>query len=92
MVDRFTEHDREFKVWQEIQQRQFQRKFNQLVAAVGSFAKRYNEDKGTIWPQQEADKLRKAMRQLQSLEESLRDDRRAASAQRECDSTVAPVR
>jgi hypothetical protein len=38
--------EREVKAWQEIQQRQFQLKFNQLVAAVASFSKRYNEDKG----------------------------------------------
>ena len=92
LVDRGKQHEREVKAWQEIQQRQFKLKFNQLAAAVESFAKQYNENKGTIWPQREADKLRKAMRQLQSFEKSLRDDPRAASAPRECDSTVASPR
>ena len=54
---------------------------NQLVAAVDSFANEYNEGKGTIWPQREADKLRKAMRQLQSFEKALQDDTKAAAQQ-----------
>jgi hypothetical protein len=58
--------------------------FNQLVEAVNNFASRYNEGRGTVWPKREADKLRRAMHQVQQFEKLLRDDpappRLAASA------------
>ncbi len=65
---------------QQEQQRQFALKFNQLVDAVASFAKVYNQGKGSVWPQREADKLRKAIHQIEHLEKSLRDDPKAALA------------
>ena len=62
-------------------QRQFTAKFNQLVDAVADFSKRYNEGQGAVWPRQEADKLRKAILQLQKVEKSLREDPAEAPAQ-----------
>ena len=59
---------------QQQQQQQFALKFNQLVDAVANFAKVYNQGKGSVWPQREADKLRKAMRQIQQADKALRDD------------------
>jgi hypothetical protein len=55
-------------------QHRFTAKFNQLVDAVAGFSKRYNEGQGTVWPRQEAEKLRKAMLQLQQVEKSLRGE------------------
>jgi hypothetical protein len=57
-----------------LQQRQFALVFNQLVEAVNNFANRYNQGRGSVWPKREADKLRKAMRQIQQLEKWLRDE------------------
>jgi hypothetical protein len=74
LLDRVKQQDRERQARQEIQQRKFAAKFNQLVNAMAGFAKEYNQGKGSTWPRREADKLRKAMRQLQSLEKSLGDD------------------
>src|SRR4051812_3631934 len=55
---------------QRIQQREFADKFNQLIEAINGFANRYNEGKGNVWPRREADKLRKAWRQMEQLEKS----------------------
>ncbi len=74
---------------QQEQQRQFALRFNQLVDAVASFAKVYNEGKGTVWPQREAEKLRKAMHQIEQLEKSLRDDPKAALAPSEVEAEIA---
>ena len=73
-------------------QRQFTAKFNQLVDAVAGFSKRYNEGQGAVWPRQEADKLRKAMLQLQQVEKSLREDPSGAPAQPSRLSTADPGR
>jgi hypothetical protein len=83
LLDRVNQQDGEAQSRQRARRREFEASFNQLVAAIDSFANEYNESKGTIWPQREADKLRKAMRQLQSFEQALRDDSKAAPAQRE---------
>jgi len=80
VLERAKQQERDVRARRDVHQRQFEVKFNQLVDAVASFAKRYNEGKGTTWPQREADKLRKAMRQLQSIEKSLRDDPSAQPA------------
>ena len=68
------QREREMRAREELQQRQFAAMFNQLVEAVNNFANRYNAGRGTVWPKHEADKLRKAMHQIQQLEKSLRDD------------------
>jgi hypothetical protein len=68
------QREREMRAREGLQQRQFAAMFNQLVEAVNNFANRYNAGRGTVWPKHEADKLRKAMRQIQQLEKSLRDD------------------
>lgn len=68
---------------QQEQQQQFALKFNQLVDAVANFAKVYNQGKGNVWPQREAGKLRKAMRQIQQAETTLRDDLCTSPAQTE---------
>jgi hypothetical protein len=68
------QREHEMRAREGLQQRQFAAMFNQLVEAVNNFANRYNEGRGTVWPKREADKLRKAMRQVQQFEKSLRDD------------------
>jgi hypothetical protein len=73
--DRPGQQVREPLALREAQRRQFEFQFNQLVDALIRFAERYNEGHGTTWPLHEADKLRKAMVQLQSLEKSLRGER-----------------
>jgi hypothetical protein len=87
MTAKIKEHDREARVRQEFQRRQFLEKYNQLVQALEAFSKRYNEGKGNIWPQHEVDNLRKAMHQIQQVESSLREDAdtpaRHASADRQ---------
>ena len=92
LLERVKQQDRERQARQEAQRRKFAAQFNQLVDAMAGFAKEYNQGKGSTWPQREADKLRKAMRQLQSLEKSLRDEPSRAQAQPEGNSLVAPVR
>jgi hypothetical protein len=77
-IARARQHELEMRARQQEQQRQFALKFNQLVDAVANFARVYNQGKGTVWPQREADKLRKAMHQIEQLEKSLRDDPKAA--------------
>jgi hypothetical protein len=57
----------------ELERRQFESQFNRLATAVAAFASKYNAGHGTVWPRREADQLRDAMRQLQSMEKSLRD-------------------
>ena len=74
LVESINQHERDVKAREHRQQRHFELKFNQLVDAVAGFAKRYNHGKGHTWPDREAEKLRKAMRELQSVEKSLRDD------------------
>jgi hypothetical protein len=39
---------------------------------VAEFSKRYNEGHGAVWPKREAERLGKAMHQLQQAEKHLR--------------------
>ena len=86
---RAKQHELEMRARQQEQQRQFALKFNQLVDAVASFAKAYNQGKGAVWPKGEADKLRKAMHQIEQLEKSLRDDLKAAPAPSEVEAEIS---
>jgi hypothetical protein len=74
------------KAGQRVQEQLFAARFNELVNAVAAFSKRYNEGHGAVWPKREADKLSKAMHQLQQIEKLLRDTSQepteAASAMR----------
>src|SRR5258705_594981 len=83
ILDAVKQQAREVQARQETQRRQFEIQFNRLVDALTIFAKRYNEGRGITWPQQEADQMRKAMGQLQSLEKSLRVDLGKAQQQRD---------
>jgi hypothetical protein len=47
---------------QEIEKRQFESRFSGVVKAMNDFIARYNDGKGMVWPQAEADKLGHAMR------------------------------
>jgi hypothetical protein len=67
-LDLVRQHDRELKLRQENEKREFEGRFNDLIKAVSSFVDQYNGGKGNVWPKREADKLAKAMR---SLEKSL---------------------
>jgi hypothetical protein len=72
LVESNKQHDREVLAQQDLQQRNFELKFNQLVDAIANFAKQYNQGKGRVWPQREAKRLQNAMIELQALEKSLR--------------------
>ena len=74
MTARMKQHEAEAALAQQQRQRQFATRFNELVDAVAAFSKRYNEARGSVWPQREAEKLRKAIRHLQQVEKSLRDE------------------
>jgi prolyl-tRNA synthetase len=67
-MDLVKQQQREVKFRQELERRQFQGRFNELIKAINSFAKQYNDGNGMVWPQGEAAKLEKAMR---SVEKSL---------------------
>ncbi len=64
------------KAQKALQQRQFVESYNRLVDAISSFAAEYNAGNGQVWPQRQVEKLRKAMRDLQSMERSLNDNPR----------------
>src|SRR2546429_500257 len=55
LLGRVKQQDRELPALQEVQQRKFAGKFNQLVDAMASFAKEYNGGKGSTWPRREAE-------------------------------------
>jgi len=74
LAEKAKQQERELQSRQEIELRQFEDRFNGLVFALAGFAKEYNQGKGMVWPHREADKLRKAIRQFQSFEKSMRDD------------------
>jgi hypothetical protein len=71
LKERIQAQEREATARAEMQRQRFEQRFNKLVDAVAAFAKEYNEGKGQVWPSAEAAKLRKAMSELQALEESL---------------------
>src|SRR5262245_27986365 len=68
LVSKVTDKTRDEQFQQIVQHRQFEVKFNQLVQAVASFAKQYNKSQGAVWPRAEAEKLRKALRDLEAVE------------------------
>jgi hypothetical protein len=55
---------------------EFERRYQALVEAMNSFADKYNDAKGNIWPLQEAQAVRKAFRDLEKLETSFSSARR----------------
>ena len=67
-LDLIRQQQRELKIRQENEKREFEGRFNDLIKAVSSFVDQYNGGKGNVWPKREADKLARAMR---SLEKSL---------------------
>ena len=72
LVSKVTESTRNEQFQRGAQYRQFEVKFNQLVQAVAGFAKEYNKNQGAVWPRAKAEKLRKAFRDLEAVEKSLR--------------------
>lgn len=74
--EQFEQRDRDLKAQKALQQRQFVESYNRLVDAISSFAAEYNAGNGQVWPQRQVEKLRKAMRDLQSMERSLNDNPR----------------
>ena len=71
LKDRIAQQERDVRVRQDLEQQRFAKAFNQLVDAVSDFSRRYNEGKGATWPSKEAEQLRRAMHDLQSLDKSL---------------------
>ncbi|WP_321476345.1 hypothetical protein [uncultured Paludibaculum sp.] len=71
LKERIRANQREAATREEMRRRHFEARFNTLVDAVSQFAKEYNAGHGGIWPQRQADILRKAMLELQSLEATL---------------------
>ena len=87
---RIGQQESEVLARQHDQRRQFETKFNQLVNAVADFGQQYNQGKGAVWPRREADRLRKAIREIQQVETSLRDDPGKKPAQKERASKATP--
>ena len=56
------------------QRQDFEKKFDNLAAAVAEFAKEYNRNKGEVWPTKKAEDLRKAMEAVQQVETRLKAD------------------
>lgn len=56
-------------------QQQFEKKFEALSKAMNEFARRYRESDGQVWPQREAENVRKAMRELENTETVFRGSR-----------------
>lgn len=92
MVESAKQNERDAKAREELQKRQFELKFNKLVEAVARFAKQYNDGKGHTWPLHEAERLRKAMSELQSLEKSLREEPSGAQESQVGACTLVPHR
>jgi hypothetical protein len=54
---------------EEIRKHLFKQRFDRLAAAMRDFAETYNRDQGRVWPAKQAQELRKAMQELEELEE-----------------------
>lgn len=70
LKERILAQEREAAARLELERQRFEQRFNQLVDAVASFAREYNQGKGQVWPKPQADRLSKAMLELQSLDGS----------------------
>jgi hypothetical protein len=51
--------------------RNFEERFNRLTAAVAAFSQEYNKTHGLTWPQDKAEALKKAIRDLEKAEPRL---------------------
>jgi hypothetical protein len=71
LIDGLAQQERDQKARQERERRQFEKTFNKLVDALGSFSSRYNGGHGQTWPAKEAEELKRAIRELQSSDKSL---------------------
>jgi hypothetical protein len=80
-LDAAKQQESAAKARQRGQQQLFATRFNELVHAVAAFSKRYNEGHGAVWPKREAERLGKAMHQLQLAERLFRDVPETASGQ-----------
>ena len=72
LLDGAKRQDSAAQARQRGQEQLFAARFNELVNAVAEFSKRYNEGHGAVWPKREAERLGKAMHQLQQAEKHLR--------------------
>jgi hypothetical protein len=86
------QHELDRRAYQRGQRQQFEATFNRLVDAVAAFSKQYNAANGSVWPEREAERLRKAMHDIQQLEKSLRDHSGAKSKQEVPASSLIDVR
>ena len=59
--------------WRREREQLFTTRFNDLVSALAAFSKRYQDGHGSVWPKREAEKVAKAMRQLQAVEKQFRE-------------------
>ena len=55
------------QILQERQRREFENRFSEFVNAMNNFIAQYNSGNGLVWPQREAEKLGKAMRNVQDI-------------------------
>jgi hypothetical protein len=65
LMDSVRRQERELKVRQELQRVEFENRFAELVKAMNSFIKEYNDGKGRVWPHHQAEALGKAMHNVQ---------------------------
>ncbi len=56
------------QIHQKQEKKRFEKSFNEMIAALEDFTHDYNQSRGHVWPKKKADRLEKAIRQLQSCE------------------------
>lgn len=72
LVARATELETTARAVRQEQQQLFTIRFNELVSAMAAFSKRFQDGHGAVWPKREAERVAKAMRQLQAVEKEFR--------------------
>lgn len=71
LKERIRDQERVAAMRADMRRQAFEQHFNKLVDAVAEFAKEYNHGKGQVWPRPQAEKLRRAMMELQTLDGGL---------------------
>jgi hypothetical protein len=82
LIDGMAQQERSRRARVQQERREFEKSFNKLVDALGSFSSRYNGGHGQTWPAKEAEELKRALRELQSSDKSLQSKGASCSVDR----------